>query len=362
VTRLDEIRAEIFVPDVVTTRERGARFGTLQRRRTPTDSEILAGIAAAGVTGRPRPAPRAPRPPAPRPGQVIPFPQSATGPSAAVVKGLLKRAGGVIGLAFAFRDILSMIEEEQQIALERQIEADVAASRRRIARNRDFTRDVQTLPLPDFGEIPGESTSPRPEIFPEIPEIPAPIVADPVPEPVPAPETFPSIPAPTPAPVPAPSIPAPALPSPQPSTRPATTPRPAPTPRRAPSRRFLPSFFPVFRPVSFPSSPPIGRPATNPTNLTGIEPVVPQFPAPTVGTIRLPTPQPQPQPQQERCREVKRRRRRKGLCKEGFFREFPNRTQFIEWREVDCITREPIGGPTRELIDAAENIIDFPGA
>lgn len=41
---------------------------------------------------------------------------------------------------------------------------------------------------------------------------------------------------------------------------------------------------------------------------------------------------------QQRCEEVKRRRRRKGKCREGFFRELPGKTQFITWREGDCVS------------------------
>lgn len=41
------------------------------------------------------------------------------------------------------------------------------------------------------------------------------------------------------------------------------------------------------------------------------------------------------------CEEVKRKRKR-GKCHEGFFEEFPGRTRFINWREVDCRTRRPV--------------------
>ena len=82
-----------------------------------------------------------------------------------------------------------------------------------------------------------------------------------------------------------------------------------------------------------------------------------------LGQIISAQPQPQPETNPDRCQEVKRRRRRKGRCKEGFFREFPGKTQFIEWREVDCATRSDIsefGG----FLDAAsgENVIEFPGS
>jgi hypothetical protein len=69
---------------------------------------------------------------------------------------------------------------------------------------------------------------------------------------------------------------------------------------------------------------------------------MPLSPGPSIGVIQLPTQQPFPQQATQadrKCQEVKRRRRRKGKCREGFFREYPNKTRFVEWREVDCVTR-----------------------
>jgi len=66
--------------------------------------------------------------------------------------------------------------------------------------------------------------------------------------------------------------------------------------------------------------------------------------------------QPEALPSQARraarqCQEVTRRRRRKGKCREGFFRELPGRTQFITWRENDCLgtARRSIPQAIREL-------------
>lgn len=65
---------------------------------------------------------------------------------------------------------------------------------------------------------------------------------------------------------------------------------------------------------------------------------IPEVEFPTLAQP-LPLAQPQPTRQaEEKCQEVKRRRRRKGVCREGFFREFPGKTQFVTWRERECVT------------------------
>ena len=78
------------------------------------------------------------------------------------------------------------------------------------------------------------------------------------------------------------------------------------------------------------------------------------------GVSELISPQPNPETDPERCRAVKRRRRRKGRCKEGFFAEFPGRTEYIEWREVDCLTRiatdDGVGGAAEFTADVIEAI------
>jgi hypothetical protein len=34
---------------------------------------------------------------------------------------------------------------------------------------------------------------------------------------------------------------------------------------------------------------------------------------------------------------VKRRRRKKGQCRQGYFREFPDRTEYITWSKRKCL-------------------------
>jgi hypothetical protein len=36
------------------------------------------------------------------------------------------------------------------------------------------------------------------------------------------------------------------------------------------------------------------------------------------------------------CETVKRRRRKKGQCRQGYFREYPDRTDYITWSKRKC--------------------------
>lgn len=76
--------------------------------------------------------------------------------------------------------------------------------------------------------------------------------------------------------------------------------------------------------------------------------ITPPVPTPTPPPRPRPTPTPTPTPSpfgpgarlptvgQRNCEIVQRRRRRKGKCREGFFREKPNSTEFITWRTKEC--------------------------
>ena len=379
---LDELRREIFVPDVVTTRDRSdlPGGGTLLRRRTPTDAEILASIGAAAVA-RPVPVPTpAPRPVPSGPSNVLQFP---TQPGMAVteraLKELLKRGAIVIGAALTLKDILRMIEDEQSLEEARQTDARVEGIRRRIRARRQIS-EVRTIPeigtpqifevsaVPNPLEIERPSPVPLPETPLEIPGSPAPLPGSP---------TLPGIPAPSPpatqpskrpgAPAKLPKLPAPGpsikgipIPGVQPGVNPATipgfgVPAPAVPPVSTPA-------FPVFQPIGQPSIFSVGEPATNPTNLTEFGTPVQESPFQglTTGVSELISPQPNPEADPERCRAVKRRRRRKGRCKEGFYAEYPGRTEFIEWREVDCLTRiatdDGIGGAAEFTAEVIEQI------
>lgn len=61
------------------------------------------------------------------------------------------------------------------------------------------------------------------------------------------------------------------------------------------------------------------------------------------------------------CQEVTRRRRRKGKCREGFFRELPGKTQFITWREGDCLGIARRGAESK-IRDAFQTVGDVLGA
>lgn len=256
----------------------------------------------------------------------------------AILARVLGRVGifgaGAAGVAIVIDAAIKDIQRELERRKEIEKEAEEAAERRReerIARS----REVRTLPFPT--KLP-EIILPRSVPRRAIPPAPLP---RPVPAPLPIPAPVPSIPAPAPVPVPAPvRIPAPApLPAPLPvPTRTTPTPTRRPTPAAAPlvGPVPIPNFFFLGQPASLPFAQSV------PQRLTPINPTVPQLPVPTIGTIQLPTTQPFPQQATQpdrRCQEVKRRRRRKGKCREGFFREFPGKTRYVTWREVDCATR-----------------------
>lgn len=314
-------------------------------------------VAAGAALALPQPTP----PVAPTPSvRLVPSVRLPTGPAAndpifrprGVLPGIIGRASVVVSGALIIRDIIEMIEEQQSIEFGREIREDVRIRRRQIARQRDFLRDVRVSPpleIPPIEEI---------ELFPEV-DIPSPPVRAPEPQFEPFPIEIPAQPAALPAPIVTPSIPTPTLPAPVPAptpTAPPATPAPSgPTPRPGPlpgpfplpvpgtPPSTLPGFFPVFAPRRFfvgrPSTFAPGLPAGSPVaDLTPVRDDVQQS---QIGSIELPQPQPQPElDTAKKCKNVKRRRRRKGKCKEGFFREFAGSTQFTDWREVDCATRE----------------------
>ena len=352
-TDLDDIRPDLTIPGGAdTSRFRGLRsFGEQESRRRDEAQDIWAAAAVAQ---------QAPDLPTRSGGSGFPTGPAANDPSFRLPGRfpavLATRALGAVGLVLSALDILDMLEELEQEKLERDIEARETIKRAEIRRRRDFPADVETIPQ----QVPANPTIPDVEIpAPPLEMPPAPDVR-PAPEPMPLPQ-----PSPAPAPVPTPTIPVPG-----PIPAPSPLPRPAPTPTTTPGRPIPPLArpgalpFPPIVPAFFPSSSPIGVPSTfspQTPNLTRIEDQLLQSqPTPTLGSITgLETSQ-APQQQAERCQNVRRRRRRKGKCREGFFREYPRRTQFVEWREVDCITREETQMSKLRDLDFDLTNVEFP--
>lgn len=93
---------------------------------------------------------------------------------------------------------------------------------------------------------------------------------------------------------------------------------------------------------STPTAP--GLPNTIP-NIGGSPNVSPQIqvsPALQLQPLTQAQAQAQPQARARECESVQRRRRRKGKCREGFFKEYPGRTEYTTWAERDCATRKAI--------------------
>lgn len=205
-----------------------------------------------------------------------------------------------------------------------------------------------------LGRAPVEIEIPAiPELFPVRLPTKRRRVAPPIPvelppqrrvEPRTRPETRPTIPTgPIVVPGTAPTIPRPTLPAP---TRPARAPTRPARPTRAPTRVGQVAQIAVGV-ITGAGLAAIARARVRPRlrDESGEAPLAPPAPPsppiapPAPPTLGVPTALAQGlglRVRREDCVEVKRRRRRKGKCKEGFFREFPGKTQFITWRETDC--------------------------
>lgn len=138
-------------------------------------------------------------------------------------------------------------------------------------------------------------------------------------QPLPVPQPAPT-PTPTPRPTTAPQV-----------WQPSPFPMPTPTPT-TPLRIPLVPFLPLLTPTPTPTRTPVRVPQRVPDR-PGL--TLPQPPA-------VPYPQPYAQPTPTRssrcppCEEVKRRRRKKGQCRQGYFREYPTRTEYITWSKRKC--------------------------
>ncbi len=183
-------------------------------------------------------------------------------------------------------------------------------------------RPYEAPTAPPARPIPPQAPSPVAFYVPSPdrrPTVPRPIPAPRAPAPRPAPP-----PAPAPRPPPAPGArPAPPRPAARPLPKPAA-PKPKPLPMP-----FLPwsppSPKPKPRPGGRPSPSPWGAPSS-PTPLTALGPQ----------PVGLPQPQLDPEPEQQKCEQVARRRRRKGQCRQGYFREYPDRTTYTTWSTRTC--------------------------
>jgi len=271
-----------------------------------------------------------------------PFPPGGGAGSVARL-GRLIRGGFILGILIETAAAILRRKRELDEERDRQESlAEIAAEgRRRSARQREAL--IETLPrrerfteaegkeIFDFPalDVPGTVSAPAARAdsvdFPlEIPDIsapfpvPNPVISPQIPEiPEPAPVTDPE-PGPVFAPVPGFGVPG-AVPFPTPATFPIAP----------------PAAFPSFRPASFPRFRPVGDPLPPRLPLTPVG-------GPALGFASVPDPIGVPLQEtnpDRKCKEVKRRRRKKGKCQEGFFKEFPNRTRFITWRETDCDIR-----------------------
>lgn len=275
-----------------------------------------------------------------------PFPAPVSSAPAAIGSIILR--GGIVGVLGKLAiDILIELGQQRLDRELEELEAELETARRRTARLARERPPLTLPPLPQFEEPDRDLVIlPRPQVSPKLPDAPLPqpveIPSAPVRVPVPAP------PAPVVSPQPL-EIPSPTLPAPSTAPVPRTVPT-APT-RPAPVRFPLPTTIPF--PFPFPSPLPTPRPTRVPIresipDLTRIDPIVrPLVPSPVALPSVAPFAQSQvpPSTQQKECVEVKRRRRRKNVCREGFFREFPGKTRFITWREVDCLTGKEIKIP-----------------
>lgn len=209
------------------------------------------------------------------------------------------------------RERASMRRQRTRRRRERERLEQLSRLGKRIPEPRDF-------PLPD--EIAKPTTAPpRPEIEPLG-----------LPEPVPA-----TVPAPAPVSVPAPQGP----PRPQignpPSRAPRTAPGAAPGASAALGAAFLagalaqPGTAPQFRPGRAPRVRTQPAPAGSPISGTQLGFTSQQ--AEQLGR--------QQKRERDRC-EKRRRGERRRKCYRGFYEEYPTRTEFTRWVEVDCVTRK----------------------
>ncbi len=342
-------------PDFITPAARGSTFA---------NELIQIRLSQARTQGRTAGAIPLPIP-VPVPVTTVPFPGPATAAANDAVFGRVagqvagRIVGGGIGaiIIFTGTQIFKRVEELKKSRRDRERdEEERAISEKSIRSERE--RIVNRVPGPANAEViitasrgarPQFPTAPLPQRLPRPGVVQDPIIIQPgrlpanLPKTVPQPVEIPTprLPAPTPSPVfepiPGFGVPAPIpFPSPLPAGAPGSDPFANPFPRTSPAP--LPASFPIFNPVGdlFPPRP-----------LTPIGPRTIGF-APDAFLAD----QPQPQTDEARkCKEVKRRRRRKGECAEGFYKEFPGKTRFIEWRTVDCGTRSELPG---------DNILNFP--
>lgn len=295
-------------------------------------------------------------------GVVIPFPDKTPpippGATGAAILGRILLGGAIGTVAIEVirhsRKAIQRKEQEEKRQEAENIMEDIRRDAERIAREkhvkveteRAISRgnvDIETYPPPEFPTAP--TRVPLPELEPFPVTLPTPTVPTPSPQPVPV-----EIPAPLPVPAPV------ATPAPAKSPAPSRAPLPGAWPGIFPGR--LPAFFPL----------PGIRPGTRFGIRTGD--LVPQRFTPSTqapltgfnaGVVPFTGQQPQPDQAEDRCKEVQRRRRRKGKCHEGFYREYPNKTQYTEWREVDCITRaETRRSKLKRRGFDVEDVLSFP--
>lgn len=248
-------------------------------------------------------------------------------------RGLIRKLGALAGIVLSGIDLANLFQEsilsenqrqlEQILARERQRRADAQEPRTVIVDDPLGTEGQTTLPerpaRPEIPDFPDEIRLPGGSDFPIIlPRIPAPvpdIVVDPQPNPALPDIIFtpnPSLPGPL------PSIPTPTRV--QPLIRPTIDPLPFAFPTPGPVASPLADPIPSLPPGDlFPLTPPNPLGVVSPLNFAGIDPTA------------------QPQTNARRCEVVKRRRRKKGKCREGFFRERPGETEFVTWRENNCL-------------------------
>jgi hypothetical protein len=200
------------------------------------------------------------------------------------------------------------------------------------------------VPLPDFGDFPDFYQPPAdfplpapPAPAPRAPPAPAEPVEFPWPEPVEFPAPLP-IPAPPPLPGPVPVPVAPPLPV------PAPPPLDEPIPYRPPLDEPLPYRPPLdepYRPplpVDVPYRPPLPVPPPQLWRPPFSEPGRFNLPDP----IFLPFDEPKAMPDPlaakacPPCASVKREPKKKGTCRQGYFREYPDRTEYTTWSTRKC--------------------------
>lgn len=137
---------------------------------------------------------------------------------------------------------------------------------------------------------------------------------------------------------------------PEPVRLPAPRPRARPRPGVRPRPGTWPNPFPIPTPSTWPTPTPIprARPAPSPSTPSPSPAAPPPsaFPFNPLGPLGLTPSQPTPlelQPDTPQkadrcppCESVQRKTRKKGQCRQGYFREYPNRTEFITWSKRKC--------------------------